>query len=87
MSLSALLRIGGDPSQAAARGVRRATILVGSQKTLPVAVAVLGQLGNALGQPGVVLLPLVVTHLLQIVMDSVLVSTWLKEETRVLKTA
>ncbi len=69
-----LLRLGGR-GRAAAR-VRRALILATSEKTLPVSVAVVAQLGTTLGAPGLVLLPCVAFHLLQILIDSALVGAW-----------
>ena len=56
-------------------------MLVGSQKTLPIAVTVLGQLAAVLPGPmGIAVVPCVVSHLSQILMDSFLVSWWLKED-------
>lgn len=72
--LCALLRLGGRGR--AARRTRRALLLATSQKTLPVSVAVLAQLGNSLGEPGLVLLPCIFFHLVQIVFGSVLVAAW-----------
>ena len=50
---ASILRLGGSLPRPAAR-VRRPVILASSQKTLPVSVAVLDQLGGALGAPGLV---------------------------------
>ena len=62
-------------------GIRRACILVGSQKTLPIAVTVLNGLAPQIGGAvGLAVIPCVVSHLAQIVMDSVLVSYWLKAD-------
>lgn len=58
----------------------RALILVASQKTLPVMVAVVEQLGGAFGEPGLLVLPCVAAHLNQIIMDSFLVNLWLKKD-------
>ncbi|EIE25220.1 hypothetical protein COCSUDRAFT_46640 [Coccomyxa subellipsoidea C-169] len=75
-----LLRIGGPPGKESA-GERRALILVGSQKTLPIAVTVLGQLGSVLPGPvGIAVVPCVVSHLSQILIDSFLVSHWLRQD-------
>jgi sodium/bile acid cotransporter 7 len=71
----AALRLGGNGRTASAK-VRRAVVLAASQKTLPVSVAVLAQLGAQLGEPGLVLLPCIAFHLLQIVIDSALVGAW-----------
>ncbi len=68
----------------AAEGERRAVVLVGSQKTLPIAVTVLGQLGGALPDlaVGLAVIPCVVAHLAQILVDSLLVSHWLRQDAR-----
>ena len=56
-------------------------MLVGSQKTLPIAVTVLNQLSARLSGPiGLAVIPCVVAHLSQILVDSVLVSRWLKQD-------
>jgi len=72
------LRLGGSGADAAR--TRRAVVLATSEKTLPVSVAVLAQLGSVLGEPGLVLLPCVTFHLLQILMDSALVALWLRRD-------
>ena len=65
----------------AGKGIRRACVLVGSQKTLPIAVTVLNGLAPQLGgSVGLAVIPCVVSHLVQIVMDSMLVSQWLKQD-------
>ena len=57
--------------------------LGGSQKTLPSAVTVLGQLAAVLPGPmGIAVIPCVVSHLSQILMDSLLVSWWLKQDAK-----
>lgn len=61
--------------------VERAVVLVTSQKTLPVAVTVLNQLGSALpGALGLAVIPCVVSHLTQILLDSLLVSYWKRQD-------
>lgn len=66
---------------AAAAGLRRAVVLVGSQKTLPIAVAVLNQLAAFVDGPlGLAVIPCVVAHLSQILVDSMLVSRWLSKD-------
>ena len=65
----------------AGTGIKRACILVGSQKTLPIAVTVLNGLGSQIGGAvGLAVIPCVVSHLVQIVIDSMLVSQWLKQD-------
>lgn len=66
---------GGDQTSAA-----RAVILVASQKTLPVLVAVVAKLNGALGESGLLVLPCIATHLSQILFDSVLVGYWLDSD-------
>ena len=64
----------------AGMAIKRACILVGSQKTLPIAVTVLNGLAPQIGGAvGLAVVPCVVSHLVQIVMDSMLVSHWLQE--------
>ncbi|KZV24239.1 hypothetical protein F511_01721 [Dorcoceras hygrometricum] len=53
-----------------------ALLLVTSQKTLPVLVAVVEQLGGSLGEAGLLVLPCVAAHLNQIIIDSFLVGLW-----------
>ncbi|CAF2138279.1 unnamed protein product [Brassica napus] len=56
-----------------------AVLLVASQKTLPVMVAVVEQLRGAFGEPGLLVLPCVAAHLNQIMIDSILVNVWLRK--------
>ncbi|KAL7109179.1 hypothetical protein ACP275_06G159000 [Erythranthe tilingii] len=78
-SLSALS--GGSKSPFAKKENASALLLVASQKTLPVMVAVVEQLGGALGESGLLVLPCVAAHLNQIIIDSFLVSIWKRRET------
>lgn len=57
--------------------IRKALVLCGSEKTLPVAVAVIGQLG-VLGAGGgaFAILPCIFSHIIQTVIDSGLVGRW-----------
>ena len=74
-----LLRFADDPAQDAA--IRKAVVLCTSQKTLPVAVAVLAQLGPSLGAGvGFAVIPCVAAHLIQTVVDSALVARWNRRE-------
>lgn len=76
-----LLRFSPDPAQHIA--IRKAVVLCSSQKTLPVAVAVLTQLSGALGAAvGFAVLPCVLAHLIQTVFDSAVVSRWNAREAR-----
>lgn len=74
MSATRLLKLGGaDPIEAARASW--AIVLVCSQKTLPVAIVVLSKMGSSLGESaGLAVIPCVICHLLQIVMDSLMVS-------------
>lgn len=56
--------------------VTRAVVILSSQKTLPVAASVVNALSPSLGAAGLLVLPCVAGHLLQNVIDSVLVSRW-----------
>ncbi|KAJ7537926.1 hypothetical protein O6H91_11G028100 [Diphasiastrum complanatum] len=58
----------------------RAIILVASQKTLPVTVAVVENIGGALGAAGLLVLPCVAAHLTQILIDALLVNIWLQQD-------
>jgi len=71
---------GGSKSVFAKRENASALLIVASQKTLPVMVAVVEQLGGALGVSGLLVLPCVAAHLNQIIMDSFLVNFWLRKE-------
>ena len=57
--------------------IRKAVVLCTSQKTLPVAVAVISQLAAAGGaSAGFAVVPCIIAHLMQISIDSALVSRW-----------
>ncbi|KAK9280612.1 hypothetical protein L1049_014307 [Liquidambar formosana] len=58
----------------------RALLLVSSQKALLIAVAVVEQLGGALGESGLLVLPCVAAHINQIIIDSFLVNFWLHKD-------
>ncbi|CAI0442385.1 unnamed protein product [Linum tenue] len=77
-SLAALS--GGDHSVFSKKENATAFLLVASQKTLPVLVAVVEQLGGAFGESGLLVLPCVAAHLVQIIIDSVLVNGWLRKD-------
>ncbi|XP_076946981.1 putative sodium/metabolite cotransporter BASS4, chloroplastic [Bidens hawaiensis] len=57
-----------------------ALLLVASQKALPVLVAVVDQLSSTFGESGLLIIPCIAAHLNQIIMDSILVSYWNKNE-------
>ncbi|KAJ9684915.1 hypothetical protein PVL29_017080 [Vitis rotundifolia] len=77
-SLSAIT--GGSKSPFAKRQNTIAFLLVASQKTLPVMVAVVEQLHGTLGESGLLVLPCVAAHLNQIIMDSFLINIWLGKD-------
>lgn len=59
------------------RTIKRAVVLAASQKTLPIAVAVIMQLGTTIGErAGLAVLPCVLAHFSQVVIDSMLVGWW-----------
>lgn len=63
-------------------GIRRAVLLCTSQKTLPIAVAVLGRLEASLGQnvAGEAALACVLAHLFQTAYDTFLTSNWIAKD-------
>ncbi|XP_020580790.1 probable sodium/metabolite cotransporter BASS4, chloroplastic [Phalaenopsis equestris] len=71
---------GDEQSILAKRENACAVIIVASQKTLPVMVAVVEQLRGALGEPGLLVLPCVAAHINQIIIDSLLVNWWTKDQ-------
>ncbi|KAL6289297.1 hypothetical protein ACE6H2_006807 [Prunus campanulata] len=71
---------GGSRSVFSKKENANAVLLVASQKTLPVMVAVVEQLGGALGESGLLVLPCVAAHLNQIIIDSFLVNFWLRKD-------
>ncbi|KAM0940366.1 putative sodium bile acid cotransporter, sodium/solute symporter superfamily [Dioscorea sansibarensis] len=77
-SLSALS--GGSRSVFSKKDNARAVIIVASQKTLPVMVAVVEQLKGALGESGLLILPCVASHIIQIIIDSFLVNMWTQKD-------
>ncbi|KAI3914444.1 hypothetical protein MKW92_032205 [Papaver armeniacum] len=71
---------GGKDSVFSEKGNARALIIVASQKTLPVMVAVVEQLHGALGESALLVLPCVAAHINQIIIDSFLVNYWLRKD-------
>ncbi|CAK8571169.1 unnamed protein product [Lathyrus sativus] len=65
---------GGEKSTFSRQENANALILVASQKTLPVMVAVIEPLCGAFGESGLLVLPCIATHLIQIIVDSFLVN-------------
>jgi len=54
----------------------RSVTIMSSQKTLPVALAVIAALPAQLGEPGLMAIPCVVSHLVQILVDAWIVTRW-----------
>jgi solute carrier family 10 (sodium/bile acid cotransporter), member 7 len=80
--LMSFLRFSNDEAQETA--IRKAVLLSTSEKTLPVAVAVLNSLTSVAGAAvGLAVIPCVLAHLMQIAIDSWIVSGWNKNELRV----
>ncbi|CAM8949071.1 unnamed protein product [Rhodiola kirilowii] len=79
-SLSAIS--GGSKSIFSKEQNVRALVLVASQKTLPVMVAVVEQLGGAFGESGLLVLPCIAAHLNQIIIDSFLVNLWRQKDSK-----
>ena len=55
---------------------RKAVVIMGSQKTLPVALSVISFLPELLGSQGLMGLPCIISHFVQIVMDGVVAAKW-----------
>ena len=54
----------------------RAVMIMASQKTLPVAVTVIGFLPESAGEQGLMVIPCIISHMSQIFMDAAIVSKW-----------
>jgi solute carrier family 10 (sodium/bile acid cotransporter), member 7 len=78
--IAGMLRFNGNKKQDVA--IRKAVILCTSEKTLPVAVAVVNQLAaaGAGAAAGFAVVPCILAHLLQIAIDSAVVSNWNKKD-------
>ncbi|KAG8461264.1 hypothetical protein KFE25_002453 [Diacronema lutheri] len=64
----ALLRLPDDE--------RRAVVIMASQKTLPMAMAVLAAMPAEFGEPGLIAVPCIVSHILQIFVDAFIATRW-----------
>jgi sodium/bile acid cotransporter 7 len=62
--------------------VRKAVVILGSEKTAPVAFAVIAFLPADLGDKGIIGIPCIIGQLCQILMDSVVATKWLEHEER-----
>lgn len=65
-----------DDAKVEMEGIRKALILCTSEKTLPVAVAVLNELTRTTASAGIAVIPCILAHLVQIVIDSEVVRRW-----------
>ena len=58
----------------------RTIMIMGSQKTLPMSIAVITFITPALGEAGLMAVPCIVSHLSQLLIDSAIVSAWLHRD-------
>lgn len=78
-AMASAVPFNSDPGEDVA--VRKAVILCTSEKTLPVAVAVVSQLSSIMGAAaGFATIACVLAHLVQIIIDSAVVSRWNRAE-------
>jgi sodium/bile acid cotransporter 7 len=56
--------------------MRKAIVMLGSQKTLPVSMAVLAYLPEELGEKGTIAVPCILGHLSQLLIDSYVATKW-----------
>lgn len=56
--------------------MRKAVVILGSQKTLPVSMAVLAYLPEELGEKGTIAVPCILGHLSQLLIDSYVATKW-----------
>ncbi|KAL6341839.1 hypothetical protein AAG906_038084 [Vitis piasezkii] len=80
IALQSLSAIFGRESVFGKKENARALLVVSSQKALLIVVAVVEQLGGALGESGLLVLPCVAAHINQIIIDSFLVNFWLQKD-------
>ncbi|KAI3816869.1 hypothetical protein L1987_10653 [Smallanthus sonchifolius] len=74
---------GGSKSIFAKEDNYKTLLLVASQKTVSVLVAVVEQLGGTFGEPGLLVLPCVAAHISQVIIDSLIVGFWNKRKQNV----
>ncbi|CAM6125691.1 unnamed protein product [Calypogeia fissa] len=60
----------------------RAVLLVTSQKSIVVSLAVIDRLGGAFGEAGLLVLPCIAGQFSQVITDSILVNIWLRSDAR-----
>ncbi|XP_076933996.1 putative sodium/metabolite cotransporter BASS4, chloroplastic [Bidens hawaiensis] len=71
---------GGRKSMFAKEDNYKTVLLVASQKTMSVLVAVVEQLGGAFGEAGLLVLPCIAAHIIQVIIDSFIVGFWNKRK-------
>ncbi|MFS7960126.1 putative sodium bile acid cotransporter, sodium/solute symporter superfamily [Helianthus anomalus] len=71
---------GGSKSIFAKEENHKTLLLVASQKTVSVLVAVVEQLGGTFGEAGLLVLPCVAAHISQVIIDSLIVGFWNKRK-------
>ncbi|XP_062506094.1 uncharacterized protein LOC134182681 [Corticium candelabrum] len=59
---------------------RKAIIILASQKTLAIALSVLSYLPASVGDKGLLTIPVIISHMSQIIVDAFIVSLWLRYE-------
>jgi predicted Na+-dependent transporter len=57
----------------------KAVVILASQKTLPVSIAVISALPESVGDKGLMAIACILAHLSQIVLDSFIIGAWVKE--------
>ncbi len=63
--------------------MRKSLVIMTSQKTLPMAMTVLSFFPESLGEPGLIAIPCIVSHLVQLFVDAFLAAKWAKVTTDV----
>ena len=58
--------------------MRKSVVIMCSQKTLPMAMTVLSFFPDSLGEPGLIAIPCIVSHLVQLFVDAFLAAKWAK---------
>lgn len=56
--------------------LRKSVVIMCSQKTLPMAMTILSYFPASLGEPGLIAIPCILSHLTQIFVDAVVASKW-----------
>ena len=66
------------PLHRASRGldIKKSVVIMGSQKTLPMAMTILSFFPEALGEAGLIAIPCILSHLTQIFADAFLAAKW-----------